>query len=297
MMNIYDCFQYFDEDLLLDIRLNVLNQYVKKFVITEATYTHNGAKKELNFNINNFKKFKDKINYVVIDQPPANLLEFVKNEPEHEKGEKLILNGMARDYFQRENLVKGIDEAKENDMILISDLDEIPDLSKLNLSEIKKKIIIFEQKMFYYKLNLIYENCSWYGTKACRKKDLISPQWLRNIKAKKYPSWRFDLLFSKKKYTDLFFVKNGGWHFTYLKTPEDLEKKLLNFAHHYEFEKSGLKINDIKKFMDEKRVVYDHNVDQKDYKWSGKSKLKKIQNSFLPSYISSNLDKYKNWLD
>ena len=177
------------------------------------------------------------------------------------------------------------------------DLDEIPDLSKLNLSEIKKKIIIFEQKMFYYKLNLIYENCSWYGTKACRKKDLISPQWLRNIKAKKYPSWRFDLLFSKKKYTDLFFVKNGGWHFTYLKTPEDLEKKLLNFAHHYEFEKSGLKINDIKKFMDEKRVVYDHNVDQKDYKWSGKSKLKKIQNSFLPSYISSNLDKYKSWLD
>ena len=103
--------------------------------------------------------------------------------------------------------------------------------------------------------------------------------------------------FQKKKYTDLFFVKNGGWHFTYLKTPEDLEKKLLNFAHHYEFEKSGLKINDIKKFMDEKRVVYDHNVDQKDYKWSGKSRLKKIQNSFLPSYISSNLDKYKNWLD
>jgi len=91
MMNIYDCFQYFDEDLLLDIRLNVLNQYVKKFVITEATYTHNGAKKELNFNINNFKKFKDKINYLVIDQPPTNLLEFVTNEPEREKGEKLIL--------------------------------------------------------------------------------------------------------------------------------------------------------------------------------------------------------------
>ena len=161
-MNIYDCFQYFDEDLLLDIRLNVLNQYVKKFVITEATYTHNGTKKELNFNINNFKKFKDKINYLVIDQPPPNLLEFVKNEPEHKKGEKLILNGMSRDYFQRENLVKGLDEAKEDDMILISDLDEIPDLSKLNLSEIKNKITIFEQKMFYYKLNLIYENCYWY---------------------------------------------------------------------------------------------------------------------------------------
>jgi len=53
---------YFDEDLLLDIRLNTLDKYVKKFIITEATYTHNGSKKKLKFNINNFKKFKDKIN-------------------------------------------------------------------------------------------------------------------------------------------------------------------------------------------------------------------------------------------
>ena len=297
MMNIYDCFQYFDEDLLLDIRLNVLDQYVKKFVITEATYTHNGTKKKLNFNINHFKKFKDKINYLIVDQPPNNLLNLIDGEPEHKKGEKLILNGMARDYFQRESLIKGLSDSKENDMILISDLDEIPNLSEINFSKIKNKIIIFEQKMFYYKLNLLYNDCFWHGTKACKKKHLISPQWLRNIKARKYPSWRFDLFFSKKKYTDIFFVKNGGWHFTYLKTPEDLEKKLLNFAHHYEFEKSGLKINDIKKFMTEKRVVYDHNVDQKSYKWSGKSKLKKIENNSLPTYISSNLDKYKNWLD
>ena len=60
-MNIYDCFMYFDEDMLLDLRLNVLNDHVKKFVITEATYTHNGSKKKLNFDINNYKKFRDKI--------------------------------------------------------------------------------------------------------------------------------------------------------------------------------------------------------------------------------------------
>ena len=148
-MNIYDCFQYFDEDLLLDIRLNVLDQYVKKFVITEASYTHNGTKKKLNFNINHFKKFKDKINYLIVDQPPANLLSLVENEPEHKKGEKLILNGMARDYFQRENLIKGLNDAKENDMILISDLDEIPNLSELNLS---KSIIISISVLMNYKL-------------------------------------------------------------------------------------------------------------------------------------------------
>ena len=293
MMKIYDCFQYFDEDFLLDIRLNILNQYVKKFIITEATYTHNGTKKKLNFDINQLKKLKDKIEYIIVDEHPNNLLSLVKNEPEHKKGEKLILNGMARDYFQRENLVKGIKDADDNDMILISDLDEIPNLSNLNLSTIKNKIIIFEQKMFYYKLNLLYENCVWYGTKACKKKNLLSPQWLRNIKAKNYPKWRI----IKKKYSDIFFVNNGGWHFTYLKEPEDLEKKLLNFAHHYEFEKSGLGIDDIKNFIDEKRVVYDHNIDQKGFKWSGKSKLKKIQNDILPSYIYSNLDNFKKWLD
>jgi beta-1,4-mannosyl-glycoprotein beta-1,4-N-acetylglucosaminyltransferase len=296
-MNIYDCFQYYDEDFLLDLRLNILNQYVKKFIITEATYSHNGTKKKLNFDINRFAKFKDKIIYLVVDKVPPKILKFVDKDTESEKGEKSILNGMARDYFQRENLVRGLRDADDNDIVMISDLDEIPNLENIDLTKVKNKIIIFQQKMFYYKLNLLYKNFFWHGTKACKKKHLISPQWLRNIKAKNYPKWRVDLFFSKKKYTDLFIIKNGGWHFTYLKNPEDLEKKLLNFAHHYEFEKSGLKVNDIKKFIAEKRVVYDHAIDQKGYKWSGKSILEKINNDFLPTYISSNLGKFRNWLD
>ena len=75
MMSIYDCFMYYDEDLLLDLRLNVLNPYVEKFVITEATYTHNGNKKTLQFDIKNFQKFKDKIIYLVVDEQPKNILE------------------------------------------------------------------------------------------------------------------------------------------------------------------------------------------------------------------------------
>ena len=296
-MNIYDCFMYFDEDLLLDLRFNILNKYIKKFVITEATYTHNGTKKELRFDINKFKKFKDKIDYIVVDKPPPNILNLIKGESEGKRGEKLILNGMARDYFQREHLNKGITQAEEEDLILISDLDEIPNLENLDFSKIGNKILLFEQKMFYYKLNLFYENLTWLGSKATKKKNFLSPQWLRNIKGKNYPKWRLDVLFSKKKYSNLFFVKNGGWHFTCLRTPEELEKKLLNFAHHYEFEVSGLKINDIKKLIAEKRVMYDHSVDQKAYKWSGKSILKKVSNDVLPNYINSNLIKYKDWLD
>ena len=288
---------YFDEDLLLDLRLNTLNKFVKKFVITEATYTHNGDKKKLNFDINKFKKFKDKINYIVVEKQPQNILELKENDSKDVKGEKLILNGMARDYFQRESIQKGLGNVADEDLIFISDLDEIPNINGLDFSKIKDNIIIFEQKIFYYKLNLFYKDYIWYGTKATKRKNFISPQWLRNIKSRKYSKFRLDILFSKKKYSNLLFVKNGGWHFTCLKTPEELEKKLRNFAHHYEFEESGLKIGDIKKYIDEKRVIYDHNVDQKTYKWSGKSILTKIDNKLLPEYVNSNLSKYSEWID
>ena len=288
---------YFDEDLLLDLRLNTLDKFVKKFVITEATYTHNGSKKQLKFNINKFLKFKDKIIYLIVDKPPPNILELDEGESKDKKGEKLILNGMARDYFQRESLSRGLVNTVDDDLILISDLDEIPNLLELNFNKIKNNILIFEQKMFYYKLNLLYSDYTWMGTKATRKKNFLSPQWLRNIKGKNYPKWRIDTIFSKKKYSNLLFIKNGGWHFTCLRTPEKLKKKLLNFAHHYEFEESGLQIKDLKKLIAEKRVMYDHNVDQKSYKWSGKSTLKNLEIDLLPDYISSNLDKYSDWID
>ena len=117
---------------------------------------------------------------------------------------------MARDYFQRENLVKGLTDALSDDLILISDLDEIPKLENLNIHSIKDNILIFEQKIFYYKLNLIYDNFTWQGTKATKYKNFLSPQWLRNIKGKNYPKWRLDTIFSKKKYSNLIFLKDGG---------------------------------------------------------------------------------------
>ncbi len=255
------------------------------------------TKKKLKFDINNYRKFKDKINYIVVEEQPNNILKFVENEPKHKRGEKLILNGMARDYFQRENLRKGLTDLSGEDLVLISDLDEIPNLQELNFSDIKNNILIFEQKMFYYKFNLYYDQFKWQGTKGAKYKNFSSPQWLRNIKGKKYPKWRIDTYFSKKKYSNLYFIENGGWHFTCLKTPEELEKKLNNFAHHYEFEESGLKLDDLKKLISEKRVMYDHTVDQKGYKWSGKSTLQKVKLNFLPDYISNNILKYKDWID
>ncbi len=296
-MNIYDCFMYFDEDLLLDIRLNHLDKFVNKFIIAEATYSHNGNQKKLNFDIDKFKKFKDKIIYIKVDKEPENILKLADGESKEKRGEKLILNGMARDYYQRECIQKGLLDAGDDDIILISDLDEIPNLDNLDFSILKNNIFFFEQKIFYYKLNLHYEKFTWHGTRAIKKKNLLSPQWLRNIKGKNYSKWRLDTYFSKKKYSNLIFLKNGGWHFTCLRKPEDLENKLLNFAHHYEYEVSGLKLNDIRKLISERKVVYDYKVDQKEFKWSGKSTLKKIDANHLPDYIIKNKEMFKQWLD
>ena len=288
---------YFDEDLLLDIRLNSLEKFVKKFVITEATYTHNGNKKKLNFDINRFQKFKDKIIYIVVDKQPENILQLEKGDTKEKVGEKLILNGMARDYYQRECLSEGLKEAKDDDLILISDLDEIPNLESVNLDNIKNKILIFEQKMFYYKLNLCVDSFNWFGTKACKNKYLISPQWLRNIKTKKYPFWRLDILFSSTKYNDLNFIKDGGWHFTNIKSPKEIHYKLSNFLHHLEYEHSGITEEELRNIIKDKKIYYDHEVDKSSSKWKPSVKLERANLSDLPEYLRKNKEKLTEWFD
>ena len=296
-MKIFDCFQFFDEEMLLDLRLNMLDRYVDRFVIVEATFKHNGEPKKLIFDINKFSKFKDKITYIIADNPDDNLLKINIEDKAELKESKKISNSYRREGNQVEKILEGIKDADPNDLILISDLDEIPNLENKNFSEINNKLIFFKQKMFYYKLNLFYNELPWYGSKGCKKKYFKSPQWIRWIKNKKYPIWRLDILFSNKKYSDIYYVENGGWHFTNIKTPEDIEKKLLSFVHHHDYEKSGIKLNELKKIINEKRVMYDHSKDKKGYKWGKGKKLQTIHVDQMPNYISKNLDKYKTWLD
>jgi len=298
-MKIYDCFQYFDEEMMLDLRLNIMDKYIDKFVITEATYMHNGKPKKLNFDINKFSKFKDKIIYIVVDQLPPNLFEIYEkdNDEKDTKGQKIVLNGYKRENYQRQmawNFLKNIDL---DDWIIINDIDEIPNLKNINFKEIKNRFLIFKQNIFYYKFNLLYPELPWYGTRACRKKNFISPQWLREIKHKKYPFWRLDTIFSKKKYSDIIHINSGGWHFTNIKSPEDIEKKLFNYLHHYEFEQSGLNIDDLKKKIAEKKIIYDHGVDQRKPKWKSEKTLIKIDLEELPTYLRENCKKYSNWLE
>ena len=225
---------YFDEDVVLDLRLNYLNSYIDKFIIVESTYNHKGEKRLPQFNINKFEKFKDKIDYILVNDEPAEIEEITKDDNKKEVDKKFIFNAGKRENHQRNAITRGLSGACEEDWILISDLDEVPNLKENNLREINSKLVFFKQHMIYYKFNLMLENYPWIGSKACKKKDLKSPQWLRNIKDRSYAWWRFDTLFSKHKYKNIKIIDNGGWHFSYIKTAEDIEKKLKSYLHQRE---------------------------------------------------------------
>ena len=296
-MKIFDCFMYFDEDVLLDLRFNYLNNYVDKFVIVESKYAHNGKKRSLNFNINNFEKFKHKIVYLVLDKETPGIANFDDKDHIDITNSKYFLNASRRENFQRNYITEGLKDAEPDDIILISDLDEIPNLEQNNFKNIKNKFIFFKQKLFYYKFNLKLESFEWFGTKACRKNDLLSPQWLRNIKDKNYPFWRLDALFSKTKYQDIHFIENGGWHFSYLKTAKNIEKKLTSYLHHREYDLKPIGEEGIEKMIINKKPVYNLRVDSKKNKFDGGEELKITSTDELPNYIKNNLKKYKNWLE
>ena len=293
-MKIFDCTLYYDEDLILETRLNILDKFVDKFVICESTFTHSGKEKKLNFDIKKFQSFKNKIIYLVNDSEPRNL---IYNKIKEEDTAQMRPNAMKRIANQREFLLSGLSGANNNDIILYSDNDEIPNPEKLNENLLKETITIFEQKLFYYKFNLLYEKLLWYGTRACKKKDLPKFEILRLIKPKKYPFYRLDTLLKKNKRMDIQIIKNGGWHFTRVLSPEEIHKKEMIAEHHDEYKLSKKNPEKIADLI--KRRVIDHNhfVDSTENKYGKEFKLKQLSVDQLPKYISENLDKYSKFLD
>ena len=298
-MKIFDCFMFYDEELILDIRMNILNNFVDYFVIVESKYFHNGKERELKFDINKYPKFKEKIIYIIQNKQPTGLKLVNQSDTEGEKSFKMIFNAHLREHYQRNQIQNALKSSSDNDIILISDVDEIPNLENINIKDIKNKIILFEQKIFYYKLNRHLPNFIWFGTKACKKKDLISPQWLRNIKNKKYNFFRIDTFFSSSKYIDKLFIKNGGWHFSNLKRSKDLELKLKSYLHHRDYESEELGLEKIDKLMKENMTIYDMFADKGSTKYSDstRKKLEKIELDKLPLYIQKNKNEFKDWID
>ena len=279
-MKIYDCITYCGEDLLLNIRFETLNNEVDKFIIIEGNKYFNGDKKSKFFDLKKFKKFEKKIEYY-----------FIEDFPEHNG------NNFAYEHYQRNQIIRGFNGLEPNDIVLLSDADEIPNLLDINFNEINEKIILFKQDMFYYKFNLCLPNLIWTGTKACRKKNLINPQWLRNIKDRKYSFFRIDTFFSKTKYTSIKIINDGGWHFSNVKTAKEIEFKLRSYLHHREFDENPLSVDQIDEIIKNKQAIYDLKVDKTVNKIGNGNILKKFELNKLPEYITSNQNKFSDWID
>ena len=268
---IYDCFSYWDEDLLLDLRLNILDKHVDFFVIVEGNKTWQNNSKNLRFDINRFSKFKEKIIYVPVTNMPDGI------------------NPYLRENFQRNSIMRGLEKCKDDDLIIISDLDEIPNPDQLKKFNKKMRYAVFKQIHFYYKFNLRSENEPfWFGSRICVKKYLKSPQWLRDLKFKKRPFWRLDKLRLNN------IINDGGWHFCNLKKPEQLLYKYKNLCEtndpinfNERIDKKYLSLDSINKMITEKKDIIGRNHNYKKVS---------IDKSF-PSYLIDNISNYKEWIE
>ena len=269
-MKIYDCFSYWDEDLLLNLRFNLLSDIVDYFVVVESTRTWQNNKKELKFDIEKFHKFKNKIIYVPVKDMPGGK------------------NPYVRENFQRNCILRGLVNTRDEDYIMISDADEIPNPDKIKNFRPNMKYAAFKQKHFYYKLNMISsQNPFWYGSRICIRKSLKSPQWLRELKFKKRPFWRID------KYRLNNIIDDGGWHFCNLKTPEKLLYKYQNlcetndsYVFNESIDKKYLDLKEIKK-----RIKSGTDIIGREDKY----KKIELDNTF-PSFILNNVSEFKDWI-
>lgn len=216
---IYDCFTYFNEDQLLKLRLETLWDAVDYFVICESVLTHTGKAKPVNFNIQNFKKYESKIRYILIDN-----YDFEAENP------------WVYENFQRNYLINGLFDAQDDDLVIVSDLDEIPcpiAISKFNPNFYLRAS--FHQEVFLYFLNNRFMSkgvpAIWKLPKITTYGKLIkvfgSPEELRNYRS--YGLFRgLKRIYIRIRTQN---ISHGGWHFTWMGGVEKIILKLKNMAH------------------------------------------------------------------
>jgi beta-1,4-mannosyl-glycoprotein beta-1,4-N-acetylglucosaminyltransferase len=262
---VYDCFAFFNELELLELRLNELDKAVDKFVIVEATRTFQKNPKPLHFkeNIERYKKFSDKIIHVVVDQYPGFFSKF------------RVPTTWDYGNHQKDQIIQGLKDCKENDTIIISDIDEIPDPKKIIEYKDSDGIKIFEQKLFYYYLNCL----------AVSPADKNKPEYWRGpvmLKKKDFTTVKKARMFRGKEGRDIKIIKDGGWHFSYLGGVEMIIKKI-EALEHTEYNKEEYK--DPKKL--EALINSGADIFGRDAKYS----FVDIDETF-PSFLRTNLNKF-----
>ena len=249
---------------------------VDRFIIIEGNKYFNGESKKKIFNISNFVKYEKKIEYY-----------FVEDFPKHDG------NNWNYEFYQRNQISRGLKDLNKDDYVLVSDVDEIPKLDKKLF--LKHDSLVFMQKMFYYKFNIHYHeglkwNNKWPGTKGCKYKFFKSAQKIRNFRNKNIPWWRFDRKIKRHVKWD------GGWHFAYLMNNEDISNKLNRFDHEISHLLRNQNYNKMN-LMDKKEI----NLRIKNLRdpYNRKDvKLKKVNiDKTYPKFIYENIDKLSEFID
>lgn len=262
---IYDTFMFFNELDLLEIRLSELDKVVDKFVLVESPFTYSEKAKPLYFDLNKkrYSKFLHKIIYVLInDICDKKLLQdkMTNYVPEY-------VECVMRENIQRNAIMKGLIDAKANDLILISDLDEIPPpdiVLKLSKSIKKNEIYGFKQKVYYYYLNLL-SNETIIGTKATHFENIDFPHNMRQA----------------EKYT---LIERGGWHFSFLGGVEKIKQKIDAYFHQ-EYNTPTV-MSQIPFFVENRLDIF-----ERPYEYTEVP----IDSTF-PKYIQENKDKYRRYI-
>lgn len=261
-MKIWDCFPFFNELMLLEIRLNEMAPFIDKFVLIEGTYTYSGQPKRLYYDEVKdnevFAPFKDKIIHLIYDDVPA--LE-LKSET------------MRRIYeaSQKNTIRLGLKEAEPNDIIIVTDLDEIINTDVFPIIKTISKSCCLQMKMFYYYFNCRV-NQNWYYAAFCRFKDYETAQILRHGRNNDYHK---------------YIVTNAGWHFSDLMPPEKIAEKLGAICH---------TDYDTDYFKDPERIRKRIEANEDIYERSNKGFQFQIEPLDAPKYVMSNQDKYKDFI-
>ena len=256
-MKVFDCFKFFNELELLELRLMELNEVVDYFVLVEANKTHTGVEKELIFEKNKhmFSKYLDKIIHVkVYDMPP-----FSKNDI------------WTAENFQRNCIMRGLsDYATNGDKVIISDIDEIPNTDVIRTNLNNPNLVTFTQKLYYYYVNC-EQNCEWNGTIMANYGTFNSPQELRNSARSGYNA-----------------QPNGGWHYSFMGGPERIKLKVESIAEsHYIIDNVG-SIEEIKEKIVTQKDLWNRTDDY------AQKKIVDITNN-KPKKMDEFLKKYPNF--
>ncbi len=270
---VYDCFTFFNELDLLELRLHELSDSVDYFVLVEATHTHSNQPKPLYFDENKgrFYEFLPKIIHIIVDDFPK--------DPE---------NRWILENYQRNAIMQGLRNCNPYDSIIISDIDEIVRADSVNKYKNRPGIKFFMQEMFYYYLNCKAIGITWKPVKMVFFKDLISPQWLRSYpiplgRPSSSEIKRANLKHRLRKLIGLnIYIKNGGWHFSYLGGANKILTKIKSFAHE-EYHDTFTNSDDIQSLINNSEDLFGRE--------DMKLEFTEIDNSF-PRYLRENIERF-----